>query len=261
MTQTEGESEAGASRRITPDELFAILRRIDRADSIDDLRDTLLAALMPYGFKGFTIAIDRKIKSLSVHAAIIATWQKGVNERYVSSGLFHKDPVMLRSHRATEPFVWDLSIFDTGRSDHAQLIAMRREIGVSGGIVVPVMESFGARTVLFISGEQFPSCETTLAMLRVILAHVVARLNLLRSGEGWQEPHTAFVRETALSVRERQVLGWIAFGKSSKEVAAIMGISEYTVNEHIASAVSKLDASNRTEAVMRAMLTNDIDLG
>ncbi len=40
----------------------------------------------------------------------------------------------------------------------------------------------------------------------------------------------------------------------------IMAISEHTVNDHIASAISRLQASNRTEAVMRALLTYQIDL-
>jgi DNA-binding CsgD family transcriptional regulator len=63
-----------------------------------------------------------------------------------------------------------------------------------------------------------------------------------------------------LSVRERQVFGWLAFGKTSWDVSVIMSISEHTVNEYIASGVQKLKASNRTEAVMRALLTNQIDL-
>ncbi|MGL4438546.1 MAG: LuxR C-terminal-related transcriptional regulator [Bosea sp. (in: a-proteobacteria)] len=40
----------------------------------------------------------------------------------------------------------------------------------------------------------------------------------------------------------------------------ILEISEHTVNDYIASGVAKLNASNRTEAVLRALLTNQIDL-
>ncbi len=56
------------------------------------------------------------------------------------------------------------------------------------------------------------------------------------------------------------LFGWIAFGKSSREVAQIMAISEHTVNDYIASVMTKLNASNRTDAVLRALLTNQIDL-
>jgi DNA-binding CsgD family transcriptional regulator len=263
MTGDEEKKRAKAPnpvRSFTPEDLLRILRHLDACESPEELRDVLMDGLRPFGFMGFSIAIDRKMKSLSVHAAILATWPKGTNERYVSSGLFYRDPVMERSHRSLEPFVWDLSIYETGKTEHAQLLALRRELGIKGGIVVPVMESMGGRTVLFVSGVNFPHCKDTLLYLRLMLEHVVAKLNLLRSGGSWNEPHTAFVKEANLSSRERQVLGWIAFGKSSREVATIMGLSEHTVNEHIAGAVDKLQASNRTEAVMRAVLTDDIDL-
>jgi DNA-binding CsgD family transcriptional regulator len=237
-----------------------IVRHLDACESEEELRDVLMNELKPFGFKGFSIAIDRKMKSLSVHAAILATWPKGTNERYVNTGLFHRDPIMARSHRSFEPFVWDLSAYDPAQPGHAQLLAIRRELGVDGGIVVPVMENMGGRTVLFVSGVKFPYCKDTLLYLRLMLEHVVAQMNRLRNGGSWSEPHTAFVKEALLSTRERQVLGWIAFGKSSREVATILSLSEHTVNEHIAGAVSKLQASNRTEAVMRAVLTDDIDL-
>ncbi|MGL4728977.1 MAG: autoinducer binding domain-containing protein [Bosea sp. (in: a-proteobacteria)] len=247
-------------RLFVPDDLVRITRRLDACETPEELRDMLMDYMRPFGFKGYSIAVDRKMKSLSVHAAILATWPKGTNERYVSSGLFYRDPVMERSHRSMEPFAWDLSIYDTGRADHAQILAMRRDLGIKGGLVVPVMESMGGRTVLFISGVDFPACNETMLYLRIILQHVVAQLNRMRNGGIWNEPHTAFVKESALSTRERQVLGWIAFGKSSREVATIMGISEHTVNDHISSSVEKLNASNRTEAVIRAVLTDEIDL-
>jgi LuxR family transcriptional regulator, quorum-sensing system regulator BjaR1 len=241
--------------------LFPILESLDRASTLDGLRDALLESLMPYGFKGFTIAIDRRLKSLSVTAAVLATWPKGTNERYAKSGLFHGDPVQRQTHLCTEPFVWDLSIYDRSQEDHRQLYELRRQLGITGGIVVPVMEKMGGRTIMTISGIDFPSCSQTLLMLRVILEHAMARINLLRSTGSRAEPHTAFVKEVSLSSRERQVLGWIAFGKSSKEVAAIMDISEHTVNDHITSAVGKLQASNRTDAVIRAVMLDDLSLG
>jgi DNA-binding CsgD family transcriptional regulator len=247
-------------RRFAPDDLMRIVRHLDACESTEELRDVLMNELRPFGFKGFSIAIDRKMKSLAVHAAILATWPKGTNERYVSSGMFFRDPVVERISRSASPIVWDLSIYDLSKPAHAQIHAVRCSLGVTGGIVVPVMESMGGRTVLFLSGVGFPYCEDTTLYLRVILEHVIAQLNRLRGGSTWTEPQTAFVKEAALSTRERQVLGWIAFGKSSREVATIMGLSEHTVNEHIAGAVDKLDASNRTEAVMRAVMTDDIDL-
>jgi DNA-binding CsgD family transcriptional regulator len=55
-----------------------------------------------------------------------------------------------------------------------------------------------------------------------------------------------------LSVRETQVLAFVAAGKTTKEISASLGISESTVNWHIANILTKLEASSRAEAVSAA---------
>jgi DNA-binding NarL/FixJ family response regulator len=56
-----------------------------------------------------------------------------------------------------------------------------------------------------------------------------------------------------LSPREIEVLKWIAEGKSNKEIAALLFISEGTVKTHVLSIHEKLGVSDRTEAVVTAI--------
>ena len=56
-----------------------------------------------------------------------------------------------------------------------------------------------------------------------------------------------------LSSREVECLRWAAAGKSSDEIAIILGISAYTVSSYFKSATRKLDAVNRMQAIARAM--------
>ncbi|MGW8226899.1 MAG: response regulator [Anaerolineales bacterium] len=53
----------------------------------------------------------------------------------------------------------------------------------------------------------------------------------------------------SLTERERQVLGQLALGKTNKEIAQELVITERTVKFHVSSIFSKLGVSNRTEAV------------
>jgi two-component system NarL family response regulator len=53
----------------------------------------------------------------------------------------------------------------------------------------------------------------------------------------------------SLSNRERQVIECIAAGNSNKRVAAILGISEDTVKNHVKSILGKLGATDRTHAI------------
>jgi LuxR family transcriptional regulator, quorum-sensing system regulator BjaR1 len=63
-----------------------------------------------------------------------------------------------------------------------------------------------------------------------------------------------------LTPREREVLEWVARGKSALDVADILDITKRTVDEHVQSAVRKLNAENRTHAVAIAMRERIIDI-
>lgn len=54
-----------------------------------------------------------------------------------------------------------------------------------------------------------------------------------------------------LSERERQIMGWVAKGKTNPEIGCILRISEFTVKNHMKSIFSKLDVSNRAQAVAK----------
>jgi DNA-binding CsgD family transcriptional regulator len=56
----------------------------------------------------------------------------------------------------------------------------------------------------------------------------------------------------ALSPREREVLAFVAAGRTNAEIAAVLVISEHTVHRHVANILTKLGASSRAEAVARA---------
>jgi transcriptional regulator EpsA len=55
-----------------------------------------------------------------------------------------------------------------------------------------------------------------------------------------------------ISHREREILGWVQLGKTNYEIGCILGISEFTVKNHMKRICSKLDAGNRTHAIAKA---------
>jgi DNA-binding CsgD family transcriptional regulator len=56
-----------------------------------------------------------------------------------------------------------------------------------------------------------------------------------------------------LSDRERECLFWVAEGKTTDDVALIVGVSTNTANRYIAQAIQKLSAANRAKAVATAI--------
>jgi len=65
--------------------------------------------------------------------------------------------------------------------------------------------------------------------------------------------HLSKPKEESLTERELEVLHLLAQGKANKEIAVDLTITERTVKFHISSILSKLDVTNRTEAVTVAL--------
>ncbi|HET9262900.1 MAG TPA: response regulator transcription factor [Vicinamibacterales bacterium] len=79
--------------------------------------------------------------------------------------------------------------------------------------------------------------------------HAVADAYLIAAASDSDEPPLI----ESLTLRETQVLELVADGLSNKEIASRLGVSDETVKFHLASVLGKLGASNRTDAVRRAL--------
>jgi DNA-binding NarL/FixJ family response regulator len=85
--------------------------------------------------------------------------------------------------------------------------------------------------------------------------------------EGWHVLPQALRESIALqytgskpSARELDVLRLAATGKSNREIAGLLAISEATVKAHMSTLLTKLDAADRAHAVTLAVQRGFIDL-
>lgn len=124
--------------------------------------------------------------------------------------------------------------------------------GMNCGVTIPMHMYDGSFSFISVIGENendnwYSSVEKYESAL-VNMAHyfnntVYAKFGIaLRSA--FQDP---------LSVREAECLSWAAQGKTSDEIAAILGISVETVRIYTKRVYCKLDAVNRTHAVAKAV--------
>lgn len=74
------------------------------------------------------------------------------------------------------------------------------------------------------------------------------------------ENRDAELRCVGLSSREIQILRHLALGKGDKQISTDLMISVKTVNHHVSNIMFKLSASNRTHAVVKALLARQIEM-
>jgi LuxR family transcriptional regulator of spore coat protein len=63
-----------------------------------------------------------------------------------------------------------------------------------------------------------------------------------------------------LTKREREVFNLLVLNKSTKEIAADLGISEKTVRNHISNVMQKLGVKGRAQAVVELLKLGEIIL-
>ena len=112
----------------------------------------------------------------------------------------------------------------------------------------------GARGFLLkdVSLDQLASAIRSVAEGRLILQPSITE-TLLRNLQRRVDPR--FDPETAepLTEREREVIRLVAGGFSNREIGEMLGLSEGTVKNHVSRLLLKLDARDRTSAVLKAI--------
>jgi len=82
---------------------------------------------------------------------------------------------------------------------------------------------------------------------RLMFSRLDGSLLLIRRQTTLSEP-AALARSLTLTLREAEVLYWVALGKTNREIAEILAMSPRTVNKHLEHIFEKLNVETRTAA-------------
>jgi len=134
-----------------------------------------------------------------------------------------------------------------------------RRIGIDCVLAMPVYQSDGwlVSWVLNRRGRDFSDREAALLdQVRAPLARFFQRtdwMQRLAPSTHDAPPLRALSLRAPLTPREREVLQWVAAGKTDRDIAAIVGLGVRTVHKHLQHIYAKLGVETRTAAVMRAL--------
>jgi transcriptional regulator EpsA len=161
---------------------------------------------------------------------------------------------MLESWRAQGG---DPLVVQAGQSRTAALYEQLQELGLGATVAhgIPFEQSsVGAHGFFaFVSLRNAPG-ERESAIASMAVPHVFSTYCRALSRD--RAPITVSVAASeggALSEREVEILHWVREGKSNHEIGMVLSISPLTVKNHIQRILKKLQASNRTQAVTKAV--------
>lgn len=244
-----------AASQMKQNEFFGVLQaaeKIDQATSVDEILGTFCTCLEQYGFCACLITQLPLSHESRWHEHILANcWPHEWYQHYNATGHFRHDPCVALSRRTADPFPWSEVNRKNLEAPARLVMDEATEFGLRQGMCVPVHSPFAPPTVVTVSGE--------IVDLAPAIRHIVcllARQSLqavLRLGSGPGDS-----AKPVLSGREREILRWVADGKTAWEVSRILSLSEHTVLTHQRNAKLKLDAANNVHAVVKAFLRHEI---
>nr|WP_202485654.1 response regulator transcription factor [Streptomyces sp. SID4985] len=91
------------------------------------------------------------------------------------------------------------------------------------------------------------------AIRSVHAGHVLLQAEVADALLSQEETNPGQGRGGSLTDREREVLGLIADGRSNREIARALVLSEKTVKTHVSNILMKLDLADRTQAALWAV--------
>ena len=150
----------------------------------------------------------------------------------------------------------DPMVVQSGHARTAPLYTQLQELGLGTTIAhgIPFEQSsVGAHGFFaFVSLRVAPGArETTLTSMTV--PHVFGTYCRALSRDRTPIAVSVVPVDGGLSEREVEILHWVREGKSNHEIGMVLSISPLTVKNHVQRILKKLQASNRTQAVSKAV--------
>lgn len=124
------------------------------------------------------------------------------------------------------------------------------KVGQEDGLGLDIDLGAGGMLTLNVTRSRRGYAAAERVSLGLLGAHVQAHWHRLQAEQRWRH---ALARDTpsplhALSLRERDVLGWVAGGKTNATIAHLLGVRPGTVKRHLENIYRKLGLSGRSHA-------------
>ena len=222
---------------------FDLIEDFEHTRTPEEVVEQLASSLAMFGFSTILITGVPEPPQRVEPYFLMNGWPRRWSVHNAKPHNYADDPAAAWCRRTIDPFEWSEE-----RPGHSA----RAFAGLGRRYLVPVIRATGSTSCVTMAGER-PELESRARRAVYMLslyAHARA-VSLLDCTDGAGP-------RGELTLREREVLQWIAAGKSSWDVSVILGISERTVNWLISRASRKLNAVNRTHAVVNAIRAGQI---
>jgi len=228
------------------------IENTNNAKTAEDIFSHFEHALYNLGFDLVLYSLMTDHASIGKKAGhgIMRNYSEDWMKYYTEKGYVDVDPVRKQVMLTTHPFLWD-KLNNTVSDDQKSMMYEAKDAGLKCGIGLGIHSPNRE-----IAGFGFASSDG----IAEVNKNVVSLVKAIAS-----QFHTAYTeherrygecktpKQIVISELEKQLLYLMMMGKSNSVISDILNINQHTIDYHVRSIFTTLEASTRTYAVVKAI--------
>jgi len=231
--------------------LIEFIYASNKAQSVEELLSSFIEFITEYNFDKYIISeisTDHNYRD-GRKFGLITNYPDALMNEYIEKNLVENDPIYKRALTSRRPFPWSDMRKENLTDKEKSAMADVEKYGFYQGITVTIYQPLGRIIGISLATPDRNRVfdDNTLMIMNLLCNQFYARFScLLDQNKLIDEPAN-------ITDREREVLLWIAKGKTKKDIACILDISESCVKRHCENIFKKLEVNNLPYAVVKAL--------
>ncbi|MGH1577160.1 helix-turn-helix transcriptional regulator [Planktotalea sp.] len=245
-------------------ELRRFLEQLTAAPSAEALWDLHCSKMAEYGFDRIIYGFSHYMSETSMgdpeDFILLTNHDPSYMELFIGNGLYRDAPMVrwaLHNVGACSwRFLWDEMARGALTEREKQIIAINQRHNVTAGysISFKAITSRSKGAIALTAREGMTQAEADEIWAEhgsdIVLMNNVAHLKIVTL------PHQSTGR--SLTKRQREALEWVGDGKTTQDIAMLMGLTSATVEKHLRLARESLSVETTAQAVLKAAFQNQM---
>jgi len=243
--------------------LLAQLDKLTNARTVEELWNVHTRQMETYGFDRLVYGFTRYRTSTGLGDpqdwVLLSTQSPEYMKAFVDEGLYHHAPMLgwalANDGACSWRWMMDMNRVDDLTPSEVRVMEFNKSMQVTAGYTVS-FRSISERTKGAIAltarpGVTQDTVEQTWSRHgdEIIVMNNVMHLKLLT---------LPYFGDRNLTRRQREVLQWVGDGKTTQDIAGLLGLTSATVEKHLRLAREALDVKTTAQAVLKAALYNQM---
>ncbi len=240
------------------------LERLTNAPNIEELWQLHCEKMAEYGFDRLLYGFTRYRTTTSLgdpeDFVVLTNHSNAYTDVFMGQGLYFHAPMVKWALEHEGACSWriaaDMILSGTITESERKVLEFNRSMGVNAGYTIS-FKSISPRTkgAIALTGRADLSQDDVDAIWAahgrdIVIYNNVAHLKILTL------PYSGPARE--LTKRQREALQWVGDGKTTQDIATLMGLTAATVEKHLRLARETLNVETTAQAVLKAAFLNQM---